>query len=134
MGSVAGTGMLVSGNRDRRGPKAEFSLTREQAEGFHYTERCLLTELAVAMSELRDPERMKKVTGAEIFRYLTAQGYVEERRIDGVWKKIISEKGKEAGLVLGARMSKSGTEYEDVYYEEKAQRMIVEHYVRPNCP
>lgn len=116
--------------RSGSGPKAEFSLTEEQARGFRYRESCLLTELAVAMSELRDPDRMKKVTGADIFRYLTAEGYVAEIHEDGTWRKVISEKGAQAGLYLGPRISAKGTEYEDVYYAEKAQRMIVSHYVR----
>ena len=44
---------------------------------------------------------------------------------DGVWKREISGKGLDAGLFMGMRMSKKGTEYEDVYCNEKAQRWIV---------
>ena len=30
---------------------------------------------------------------------------------------------------MGLRVSAKGTEYEDVYYDERAQRMIVGHFV-----
>ncbi len=131
-GTEGASGRAGRDTRKRSGPKAEFSLTAEQAAGFPYRESCLLTELAVALSDLRDPDRMKKVTGADIFRYLTAEGYVSEKRVDGIWKKRISEKGTEAGLRMGLRVSAKGTEYEDVYYDERAQRMIVAHFIQEN--
>ncbi len=42
----------------------------------------------------------------------------------------VSDKGKSVGLFIGLRMSKKGTEYEDLYYNEDAQRMIVEWFIR----
>ena len=40
----------------------------------------------------------------------------------------ITEKGAQAGLFIGTRISQKGTEYPDIYYDEQAQMMIVEHY------
>ena len=97
-------------------------------ETFPYQEKCLLPELAAAMSGFRNSARMKKITGAEIFRFLTDQKYVEEKYQEGRWKKLVLEAGTEAGMYCAPRTSRNGVEYEDIYYDEKAQRMIVAHY------
>lgn len=124
-----GQGPEEARNREKSGgAKAEFSLTRDQAETFPYQEKCLLPELAAAMSGFRNSARMKKITGAEIFRFLTDQKYVEEKYQEGRWKKLVLEAGTEAGMYCAPRTSRNGVEYEDIYYDEKAQRMIVAHY------
>ncbi|MDE7297396.1 MAG: RecQ family ATP-dependent DNA helicase [Lachnospiraceae bacterium] len=113
-----------------RKPKAEFFLTPGQLEDFPYKEGYLLPELAAALSERRDPETVKKLTGAEIFRFLQKQGCLEEKYVDGQWKKIVLEEGQRAGLYCAPRMSRGGTEYEAVYCNERAQRMIAEYFTR----
>ncbi len=126
----AAAGMQRTGTKEKRVPKEEFFLTAQQYGEFCCQQGCLLTELAVALSELRDEERVKKLTGAQIQRFLEAQGYMEEKRVDGRWKKIVFAKGQEAGLYCAPRMSRSGTEYEDVYCDERAQKMIAKHFCR----
>ncbi len=113
----------------RRETKKEFSLTKEQAEKFPYREAYLEAELAAALNELRNAGLIKKISGAEIFRFMEAQGYVKKKRVDGLWKKVVSGEGIAAGLYVGLRKSKTGTEYEDVYYGRKIQRLIVDHYM-----
>jgi hypothetical protein len=111
-------------------PKTEFYLTEQQAEKFPYAESYLVTEIAEKLSSLRDENTVKKITGAEIFRIMQADGYASEGYIDGMRKKSVSPAGKEAGLFIGMRLSRKGTEYEDIYYNEKAQRMIVSRYIK----
>lgn len=127
--AVSGTETRKTGKASKAA-KSEFYITPQQAQEFPYKEKYLLPELAAALSEFRNPDTMKKITGAEIFRYLESGDYVTEKRVDGRWKKIVSKKGAEAGLFLAPRISKTGTEYEDVYYDEKAQKMIVGIYVK----
>ena len=55
----------------------------------------------------------------------------EEKAVNGMRYRVVTEKGQEAGLFLGTRISKKGTEYEDIYYGEKAQRMVVEWFISP---
>lgn len=129
--AVSGTEKRT-GRKTAKAAKSDFSITPQQAQEFPYKERYLLPELAAALSEFRNPDTMKKITGAEIFRYLEAEGYAAEKRVDGRRKKIILEKGTKAGFFLAPRISKTGTEYEDIYYDEKAQRMIVGLYVKGN--
>lgn len=110
--------------------KSPFFINSQQAETFPYKERYLVTELAVALTEISDKEAVKKLTGADIFRYVTGEGWADEIYIEGRRKKVIYEMGKTAGLVMGIRISKKETEYEDIYYTEHAQKLIVAHYTR----
>lgn len=110
--------------------KADFVLTAEEADRFAYQDRYLVTELAAALNELRNQETVKKLSGAEIFRYVESQEWAAKRYVNGRWTTEVSEEGKSAGLLLAPRISRTGVEYEDVYYNERAQRKIVEHYIR----
>jgi ATP-dependent DNA helicase RecQ len=122
---------VISPKKDsRKIPKAEFYLTKQQAEEFPYAEKYLVTEIAEKLSNLRDADTVKKVTGADIFRMMQAEGYASEGYVDGMRRKSVSPSGQEAGLFIGMRMSRKGTEYEDIYYSEKAQRMIVSRYIK----
>ena len=113
-----------------RAKKADFYLTKDQAERFPYAERYLAAEFAEQLNELRDEQTTKKTSGAELFRRMQAEEYAGEKRINGIWKKYVTNKGQEAGLFIGMRSSRTGKEYEDIYYGEKAQRMIVEHMIK----
>lgn len=126
----------VTGKKSEKGTepksrkkKVDFSVTREQAEKFLYSEKYLTAELAEKLNELRDADLVKKVSGAEIYRRIQEKGLEKELYEEGRWQKIITDTGKEAGLFMGIRTSKAGTEYEDIYYDKKAQQMIVEWFV-----
>lgn len=108
--------------------KAEFYLTAEQAGEFPYEEKYLAAELAEKLNALRDVQSVKKTSGAEIFRRMQDGKYAGEMRSDGRWKRFVTDKGQQAGLFIGRRMSRSGTEYDDIYYDPKAQKMIVEMF------
>lgn len=108
--------------------KSEFVLTRQQAQQFEYREKYLAAELAAALSRLVDINEVKKLTGKAVFSYVQSLGYADEKYFDGRWRKVVSEEGRCHGLELGERISHTGTAYEDLYYGEEAQRLIVEHY------
>lgn len=110
--------------------KVDFYLTNTQAEQFPYGQQYLAANLAEALNSLRDPKKVKKISGAEIYRMMQAKDYAYERKVDGKWQKIITPQGAQAGLFIGTRLSKTGNEYEDIYYNEHAQRMIVAEFVR----
>ncbi len=113
-----------------RGKKADFYLTPDQADRFPYAQKYLVTEIAEKLNSLRDADTTKKISGAELFRRMQAKGYASEIMSDGIHKKVVTQKGQAAGLFIGMRLSKKGTEYEDIYYNEDAQRMIVGYYSR----
>ena len=110
--------------------KQDFFLTAQQAIEFPYEEKYLVTEIAEQLNRLRDPDMTKKITGAEIFRFIMSKELASQTFYGRMPKKEVSEKGVLAGLFLGPRISKTGTEYQDIYYNEQAQSMIVEHYTR----
>ena len=110
--------------------KTDFFVTGAQAGKFPYEEKYLAPELAERLNELREGEQVKKTSGAEIFRRIQELGLAGERYENGRRQKYVTEAGKEAGLWLGSRTSKAGTEYQDIYYDKKAQRMVVEWFVR----
>lgn len=109
--------------------KADFYLTKEQTEKFPYAEKYLAAEIAEKLNALRDEQTTKKTSGAELFRRMQAGEYAGEKNVNGVWRKFVTPKGQEAGLFIGMRVSKAGKEYEDIYYNEKAQKLIVEHVI-----
>ncbi len=109
--------------------KSEFFLTREQAECFPYREKYLAAELAEALNGLVDGETVKQITGKAVFSYVESRGYARESYTDGQRKKTVTEDGRRHGLMIGPRISRAGTVYEDLYYTEDAQRMIVESLV-----
>ena len=110
--------------------KQDFFLTAQQAIEFPYEEKYLVTEIAEQLNRLRNPDMTKKITGAEIFRFIMSKELASQTFYGRMPKKEVSEKGVLAGLFLGPRISKTGTEYQDIYYNEQAQSMIVEHYTR----
>uniref|UniRef100_N2A5H8 DNA helicase RecQ n=1 Tax=Eubacterium plexicaudatum ASF492 TaxID=1235802 RepID=N2A5H8_9FIRM len=109
-----------------KGKKADFYLTKIQTERFPYADKYLAAELAEQLNELRDAQTVKKISGAEIFRQMQAKKYAGEAVTNGLRKKYVTPQGEAAGLFIGMRVSKNGTEYEDIYYNEDAQKMILE--------
>ena len=111
-------------------PKEEFYVTERQAASFPYSEKYLATEIAVKLTETADTEKVKKLTGADIFRYVKANGWADEVYIERRRTRVVYDSGLEKGIFLDKRVSAKGKEYEDIYYSEKAQKIIVEHYVK----
>ena len=123
---------IKKGNGETKNGKQDFFLTKEQAAEFPYKEKYLVTEIAEQMNHLSDSDTVKKISGAEIFRYIMSEELASQNYYGRMQKKEVSEKGVLAGLFLGTRVSKKGTEYQDIYYNEQAQHMIVEHYTMDN--
>ena len=122
------TGTMTGGKRNR-GEKRAFAIRSEQAEQFPYAEKYRAPEIAEKLNTLVDLEQFKKISGAEIFRWIEAEGFASEQYVNGRRTKVVSEAGKEKGLFLETRMSQKGHEYFDLFYDEQAQKMIIEHLI-----
>ena len=105
--------------------KVDFYLTVDQAAQFPYAEKYLAAEIGEKLNQLRDPETVKKTSGAELLRKMQAMDYAGETYQDGIRRRYVTKKGIAAGLLIGPRISKKGTEYEDIYFSLQAQKMIV---------
>lgn len=121
-----GTGVYYQASKK----KSDFFLTKEQAELFPYKDRYLAAELAGALNGLRNPATTKKTSGAEIYRLMQAKNYAKEVFTEGRYSKEVTPEGEAAGLILDVRISKAGSEYMDIYYGRKAQRFVVEYFVK----
>lgn len=119
---TSGTNLKKSSSRT---PKSEFRVTADMEKNINYTDKCLLVDLANQLNDLRDGDTMKRTSGAAILRKLMEDGYVYEKYIDGMWKRLATDKGAAAGIESGTRMSAKGHEYEDLYFHVQAQKMIV---------
>ncbi len=127
--ALSGSSGRRTGKTGKKKTKSEFILTRQQAMQFVYRERYLAAELAANLSSLTDTSEVKKLTGKAVFAYVQGLGYADEKYMDGRWRKVVTEEGSRHGLELGERIGQAGTVYEDLYYKEEAQRLIVEHFV-----
>lgn len=111
--------------------KQDFYLMPEQAARFPYAEKYLAAELAEKLNELRDAQTVKKISGAEIYRKVQAKELAGEHFKDGMHRKYVTDAGERAGVFIGMRKSKTGSEYEDFYYGRDAQQMVVDWVVKP---
>lgn len=108
--------------------KQPFMISSIRAAEFRPTDVCLATDLAEELNRLADLQTVQKLSGAEIFRYAAAQGWVQEVYQEGRWRKLVTESGDKAGFFLGKRVSQHGTEYEVVYLSAAAQQAVLDHY------
>ncbi len=114
-------------NRERR-QKTEFFITEEMEKQIVYSDGSYLGDFVEQLNHLRDESTIKRLAGAKVLEWLTEEGYVESRRIDGRFYDRPTEKGEAVGIRIGTRVSAKGNTYETLCYGEQIQRMIVERY------
>ena len=57
---------------------------------------------------------------------LIEEGYMKEVFEEGMWRKVVTEKGKDAGIFTEIRISKAETEYSVIMYNQQAQELLVQ--------
>ena len=82
------------------------------------------------LNQLRDERMTKRLTASGILAWLTEEGYIEQKRIDGRLYDRPTQKGEATGICVGTRVSAKGYEYETLCYGEQIQRMITERYLK----
>lgn len=115
-----------SGKKPGRRLKAEFMMSERIASQIYYSEKCTLSELVQQMNDQRDASVMKQIKNKMIMDRLIGGGYVQETVINDIQRKIITEKGAGLGIFMEKKVSREGNEYEVLYYNESAQRAIVD--------
>lgn len=113
--------------RERR-QKTEFFITEEMQKQIVYSDGSYLGNFVEQLNHLRDESTTKRLAGSKVMEWLTEEGYVESRRIDGRFYDRPTEKGEAVGIRVGTRVSAKGNVYETLCYGEKIQRVIVEKY------
>ena len=84
--------------KKKRGTKHDYWISPEDAARFEYEDLMLISRLKAKLNDLRDTNKSKRVTSKSILEYLINEGYMSEKYVDGVWVKIISEKGQSQGI------------------------------------
>lgn len=115
-----------SGKKSGRRLKAEFMMSERIASQMYYSEKCTLSELVQQMNDQRDASVMKQIKNKTIMDRLIREGYVQETVSDDIQRKIITEKGTALGLFIEKKVSRDGNAYDVLYYNEAAQRAIVD--------
>jgi len=118
----------LSGGYNRKGKKAktEFLMTEEMAGQIHYSERVSLSEFVGQINDLRDEGSMKRLTIKSVEQWLTDAGCFEIWFLNGISRKRLTDMGEEFGIDAEKRLSQKGNEYDVFFYNEGAQRKIVE--------
>ena len=124
-GSPGGTLVLKGAASGSGRTKQEFILTEEIAEQLHFSDKTTLSDLVGQMNDLRDEASMKRLTNKAVMQRLISENYLEEKYYNGICRKKVLEKGDALGIFTEKRVSQAGNEYEVLYYNEKAQKAIV---------
>lgn len=106
--------------------KADFVLSRELAGQIRYSDRDTLSAFVGRINELRDESAMKRLTIKSVEQKLTERGYLEEQYFNGIMLRRLTAAGSEFGIEAEKRISEKGNEYEVFFFNEKAQRGIVD--------
>ena len=106
--------------------KDDFCMTEELAAGIHYSSRLALNDFVAQINELRDEETMKRLTIKSVEQMLLDEGLYEERFVNGMPRRRLTEAGREFGIEAEKRVSEKGNEYEVFFYTKRAQQAIVE--------
>ncbi|PNV62097.1 DNA helicase RecQ [Clostridium sp. chh4-2] len=105
--------------------KTDFVMTEELAEQLHYSDRVSISDFVGQINDMRDEEVMKRLTIKSVEQKLMDEGYFEERFINGLRRRKLTETGEAFGIIVEKRLSEKGNEYDVFFYDEKAQRGIV---------
>lgn len=108
-------------------PKTDFYLTQEMRQAIQIEEEVLIGQLVEQLNQLRDEQRMKRLTAVSLTSRLKEEGYLTDQfnPLLGRSANIVTEKGIQAGIGTMKRISEKGNEYEVQTYNEEAQKLLL---------
>lgn len=112
--------------KKRKGKKEEFHLTEEILSRIQFVPETTISDFVSRINDLRDEERMKRLTIKWLTEHLLEEGCLEQRYQDGYTRNFLTEKGKKAGIRAEERISAKGYPYEIFLYSEEGQKHLVE--------
>ena len=121
--------------KKKKPPKAErpaFYLTAEDARSFNYQDSYTGAELKAALIEAAGDPDVKAPTIKEIDEWLLAQRLIGMERLPTKgFYYVPTPAGVDAGLRSEDKVSARGTPYSVLLFTPEAQRMVVEHFIKP---
>ena len=122
--------------KKKKPPKAErpaFYLTAEDARSFNYQDSYTGAELKAALIEAAGDPDVKAPTIKEIDEWLLAQRLIGMERLPTKgFYYVPTPAGVDAGLRSEDKVSGRGTPYSVLLFTPEAQRMVVEHFIKPD--
>ena len=122
--------------KKKKPPKAErpaFYLTAEDAHSFNYQDSYTGAELKAALIEAAGDPDVKAPTIKEIDEWLLAQRLIGMERLPTKgFYHVPTPAGVDAGLRSEDKVSARGTPYSVLLFTPEAQRMVVEHFIKPD--
>ena len=122
--------------KKKKPPKAErpaFYLTAEDARSFNYQDSYTGAELKAALIEAAGDPDVKAPTIKEIDEWLLAQRLIGMERLPTKgFYYVPTPAGVDAGLRSEDKVSARGTPYSVLLFTPEAQRMVVEHFIKPD--
>ena len=122
--------------KKKKPPKAErpaFYLTAEDARSFNYQDSYTGAELKAALIEAAGDPDVKAPTIKEIDEWLLAQRLIGMERLPTKgFYYVPTSAGVDAGLRSEDKVSARGTPYSVLLFTPEAQRMVVEHFIKPD--
>lgn len=122
--------------KKKKPPKAErpaFYLTAEDARNFNYQDSYTGAELKAALIEAAGDPDVKAPTIKEIDEWLLAQRLIGMERLPTKgFYYVPTPAGVDAGLRSEDKVSARGTPYSVLLFTPEAQRMVVEHFIKPD--
>ena len=123
--------------KKKKPPKAErpaFYLTAEDARSFNYQDSYTGAELKAALIEAAGDPDVKAPTIKEIDEWLLVQRLIGMERLPTKgFYYVPTPAGVDAGLRSEDKVSARGTPYSVLLFTPEAQRMVVEHFVKPEA-
>ena len=123
--------------KKKKPPKAErpaFYLTTEDVRSFNYQDSYTGAELKAALIEAAGDPDVKAPTIKEIDEWLLAQRLIGMERLPTKgFYYVPTPAGVDAGLRSEDRVSARGTPYSVLLFTPEAQRMVVEHFIKPEA-
>ena len=122
--------------KKKKPPKAErpaFYLTAEDARSFNYQDSYTGAELKAALIEAAGDPDVKAPTIKEIDEWLLAQRLIGMERLPTKgFYYVPTPAGVDAGLRSEDKVSARGTPYSVLLFTPEEQRMVVEHFIKPD--
>lgn len=122
--------------KKKKPPKAErpaFYLTAEDARSFNYQDSYTGAELKAALIEAAGDPDVKAPTIKEIEEWLLVQRLIGMERLPTKgFYYVPTPAGVDAGLRSEDKVSARGTPYSVLLFTPEAQRMVVEHFIKPD--
>ena len=104
----------------------EFALPEEMQERIEYVPETTLSDFVSRINDLRDEKVMKRLTIKSLTEMLLERGCLEKKYQNGYTRKILTKKGREAGIRAEEQLSSKGNTYEIFLYTERAQHFLVD--------